>query len=679
MTLKTRSVTRSQEDSLLEQLAELDHFYQTGPVGLCLLDRNLRYVRINDRLAAINGVPAGAHIGRSIHEVVPEIAPTLKPMLERVLETSEPVVDLEIRGSTPAQPDAERDWLASFYPLTARDGSVKGVSVVILEITESKRAEARLLESERRYRDLVENSQGLICTHDLEGKLLSVNPAAARSLRYKPEEMVGMNLADVLVPDARHLIPEYLRDIRSEGVASGLMNALSKSGEGRIWLYRNVLQSVEGQEPYVIGHAVDISDQKRAERALRDALDYMESRVEERTRELKHANEALRAEVVERESAQRALRHSEEGLRQLLETTNVVPWEAEAKTGRLTYVGPQAVGLLGYPLERWFEPNFRPAHTHPDDRKRVLDFGNEHSRTSDPYDFHYRMLAADDSIVWIHELVSVNSVEGEPVTLRGFMFDITNRQRADEEARELRERMARVTRLTRMGELAGGIAHEVNQPLTAIATYAQACRRLMRAQSVDPEVVLGAIDSIVDEALRAGRIIHRVRDLMVSGDNRREFQNVNDLIREVTQLAKVDERWGDRELRMDLAESLPRVKADSVQIQQVLLNLIGNSLEAIETAGRTQGVITITSSLRPDSAIEVAIADEGAGVEAATAERIFQPFFTTKEEGMGLGLSLCRSIIDSHGGRLWFSRNDGVGTTFHFTLPLPVPDESVTA
>lgn len=537
------------------------------------------------------------------------------------------------------------------------------------QLAELKRTEVKLRESEQRYRDLVENSQGLICTHDLEGNLLSVNPAAASSLGYDPEQMVGLSLRDVLAPDVRNLLPEYLRAIRSQGVASGVMRAMSKSGEDRIWMYRNVLRREAGREPYVIGHAVDISEQKRAERALREALAYTESRVAERTKELLEANAALRDEARERERAQRALARSEERLRRLLETTRVIPWEAYAETRRFTYVGPQAEKLLGFPLERWFEPGFRYAQIHPDDRKRVLELGARHAESGSHYDLEYRLVAADGSIVWIHDHVSVESVGDEPLMLRGFIIDITQRKRAEEEARQLQERMASVTRLTRMGELAGGIAHEINQPLTAIATYAQACLRLMGAEGTASEEVREAISYIIDEALRAGGIIHRVRDLLGSRGGRRERADVNQLIEEVTRLARADARWKDRALNLNLAENLPVVPADAVQIQQVLLNLISNSLEAMDGVGGPAAAITITSSLRTDSEIEVAIADQGSGIEDAAAERVFEPFFTTKEDGMGLGLSLCRSIIDSHSGRMWFSRNDDAGTTFFFTLP----------
>ncbi|MFQ5656401.1 MAG: PAS domain S-box protein [Candidatus Methylomirabilales bacterium] len=244
---------------LRTELAELDHLYQTAPVGLCLVDRDLRFIRINRRLAAINGRPVADHIGRTLRDVIPGIADTLEPVYRRVIETGEPVLDFEVQGTTPR-------WggtgLVSYHPLKSDDGTVYGVSTVVQDITDRKRAEE-------------------------------------------------------------------------------------------------------------------------------------------------------------------ALREREEHLRRLLETTNAIPWEANAKTWEFTYVGPQAIKLLGYPPEQWYEKDFWPSHIHPDDREYAIDLCEKSSRRYKDYEFEYRMVAADGRIVWIHDIVSVVSVNGEPETLRGFMIDIT--------------------------------------------------------------------------------------------------------------------------------------------------------------------------------------------------------------------------------------------------------------
>ncbi len=369
------------------------------------------------------------------------------------------------------------------------------------------------------------------------------------------------------------------------------------------------------------------------------------------------------------QAAEAALRESEARLRRLLETTRAVPWEADATTWQFTYVGPQAVDLLGYPVERWYERDFWPDHIHPEDRERAIEFCLRHSHTSDAYEFDYRMISADGKIVWLHDIVSVVRAGREAKSLRGFLLDITERKRTEEEAGQLRERLAHVARLSTMGELAAGIAHEVNQPLTAIATYARACTRMIQRGAVQDEKVLRALDQIGDEALRAGSIIHHLKDLVRKRESKRQPCDINDLIRDVVQLASLDARLESIGLRLDLGERLPPSRVDAVQVQQVILNLIRNGVEAIKQLDSAPGYITVATATR-DSELRVSVSDQGPGISADVEAALFQPFFSTKAGGMGMGLSISRSIITAHGGRLWFTPNAGPGTTFHFTLPI---------
>ena len=664
-------------DGRFEDPALLEHLYSIVPAGLCLLDPALRYLRVNAIWTRLSGLTEATHIGRSVEEVSPETAALMLPALQRVQATREPAQALEFSSGI-SDAGEERHWLVSFHPLLSNEGELTAIRGVAQDVTEQKQAELALLESKSHYRDVVDNIQGMICTHDLHGRILSVNPATASLLGYTTEELIGMNLADLLAPSVRSELEGFLKRIEQLGVDSGYMKTLSKDGEERVWTYRNVLRRREGSEPYVIGLAIDISDQLRAEKALRRALDLLETRVADRTQDLAAANAALRGEIEERQKAQEALRASEEAMRQLLETTNVIPWLADADTWLFTYVGPQAVKLLGYPIEQWYEQDFWAPHIHPDDREAALAFCIEQSQTTDHYEFEYRMIAADGRVVWIHDIVSVESSEGRPAGLRGFMIDVTSRKQAQEEELLLSERMARVAHLTSMGEMAAGIAHEISQPLTAIATYGQACERLIRASSASEDQVLGTVRQIVEEALRAGDIIHRLKNLLRSRPGRRSLCQVNELISEVARLAIADPTWKDFDLRFDLGDDLPPVVADGVQIQQVILNLIRNAQEASARQERTSGSVIVKTELDGASGVRVSVVDHGVGVRPDIESKLFQPFFTTKESGMGLGLSLSGSIIESHAGRLWFTHNQEGGATFHFTLP-PTTDSESTA
>ena len=372
-----------------------------------------------------------------------------------------------------------------------------------------------------------------------------------------------------------------------------------------------------------------------------------------------------------------ALRESEERLRLLLETTNVIPWEADATTWEFTYVGPQAADILGYPVERWYEPDFWTSHIHPDDLDFAVGYCVDHALGHNDYEFEYRMIAADGNVVWLHDLVSVAWEEGQPVALRGFMIDVTERKRADAERREAesealehREKLAHISRVNMLGELATGIAHEINQPLTAVATYTQASRRLVEAGAIHRDELLDVLGRIADEAVRAGEIIHRLKALVRKRPSKREICDVNELVADVMRLADIEARNRGVGIELDLDGSLPQVCVDSVQIQQVILNLVRNAIEAVETNTNGRNTVQIVTRSTPGASIEVSVTDTGPGVAKADAERLFESFFSTKGTGMGMGLSISRTIIEAHEGRIGYRGHDAGGSTFFFTLSI---------
>ncbi len=241
---------------------------------------------------------------------------------------------------------------------------------------------------------------------------------------------------------------------------------------------------------------------------------------------------------------------------------------------------------------------------------------------------------------------------------------------------ELRERLTHLSRVSTMGEMASNIAHEVNQPLTAISTYAQAAKRLMAADQVSGSYVMDVLTRISEEALRAGEIIHRLKDLVRKRGSSRERFDVNRLIHDIEQLAAVDCRLHDVQLRMVLSKSLPPVLVDGVQIQQVVLNLIRNGVDAMEDVDHEPREVVIRTIQRKEGEIEVSVSDRGCGPPDDIGDQLFQPFFTTKDDGLGMGLSISRSIVQSHGGNMWYARNPHGGTTFFFSLPATSEDDN---
>jgi two-component system sensor kinase FixL len=251
--------------------------------------------------------------------------------------------------------------------------------------------------------------------------------------------------------------------------------------------------------------------------------------------------------------------------------------------------------------------------------------------------------------------------------------DITDQRRAESEAHKALERMNSVARLATMGEMAAGISHELNQPLAAIANYAQACVRMLRNPAPDMPEIGGALEQISGQALRAGEIIRRIRSLSRNEDVRRESHDINDLIRDVHALLASDARVHDGRLVLDLAGSLSRVKVDRVQIQQVLINLVHNAFEAQgESAYQPDGApfeVRIATLATDSGDIEVSVSDIGPGLPDEMQTKIFEPFFTTKATGTGLGLAISRSIIKAHDARLGYRANQPRGACFYFVLP----------
>ena len=261
----------------------------------------------------------------------------------------------------------------------------------------------------------------------------------------------------------------------------------------------------------------------------------------------------------------------------------------------------------------------------------------------------------------------------------GIIRDLTSQHRKDEEVarvdlelRQLRERLHHDSRISTLGEMVTGIAHEVNQPLTAIATYAQGCSRMIKAGLDDPKRLLGPLGKIANQAERSGQVIARIRDFSKKSSTVHQLCDCNDTIVQVVALAEVYAAELDVSIDLQLAQA-PKllVMADAIQIQQVLMNLIHNAMEAMEAITGDK-IVTILSRQQNSETVEVSVSDVGIGLNEEVEEKILNAFFTTKTSGLGIGLSICESIVSAHGGTLGFRHNKGGGCTAYFTLPTAI-------
>jgi signal transduction histidine kinase len=268
----------------------------------------------------------------------------------------------------------------------------------------------------------------------------------------------------------------------------------------------------------------------------------------------------------------------------------------------------------------------------------------------------------------------VFNASGDAGEFVGISMDVTEQWRADRERETLRQAqadLAHVNRVTTMGELTASLAHEIKQPIAAAVTDAQTCVLWLGRDQPDLPEARDAASRVIKDASRASEIINRIQLVFKRGAPERELLEVNEIIQEMIGLLRSEASWYSISIHGELAAGLPRIMADRVQLQQVLMNLMLNGIEAIKGRG-TVGELTITSQQDDDRRLLIAVRDTGVGLQPEQMEQVFHAFFTTKPHGTGMGLSISRSIIESHGGRLWASTNSGRGATFQFTLPIEV-------
>ncbi len=279
--------------------------------------------------------------------------------------------------------------------------------------------------------------------------------------------------------------------------------------------------------------------------------------------------------------------------------------------------------------------------------------------------------------------------DSDPPRFVGFVRDVTaerlalasiqaerdhaeSRRREEQDARRLQERLTHVSRMATMGEMAAGIAHELNQPLSAIATYARACERFLNSPQPDLPETLSSLAEISLEAMRAGEMIRRLRQLVSSQPSDHAPTQMNELVRDLGVLMQADARVHRTQLECDLAPTLPRVRADRPQLQQMVLSLVRNAVEALSEAGVSGRKVVIRTAQAPDGRIELSVCDNGPGVAADMVDRLFMPFVTTKTSGTGLGLAISQSIAQAHGATLAYRRNEPTGACFYTRFK---PDE----
>jgi len=307
---------------------------------------------------------------------------------------------------------------------------------------------------------------------------------------------------------------------------------------------------------------------------------------------------------------------------------------------------------------------------HPDDRAFVANTIDRASRDGKDLDYEHRLLMPDGSIKYVHVVAHGMRNQADQLEFVGAVMDITATKQAEENLHNAQAELAHMTRLTTLGELTASIAHEVNQPLAAVVANAEACLGWLDRETPDLMAARRSVEWVIDDGIRASEVVRRVRALANKTDTEKVPLDVNDVVKEVTTLVQRELVSHRISLRMELAPTLPNILGDRIQLQQVIINLVMNGIEAMESVATRSRELVIRSGQDETHRVFLSVTDYGVGIAVDDTDRLFKTFFTTKPSGLGMGLSICRSIVEAHGGRLSASRNEGHGATFQFVLPL---------
>ena len=533
--------------------------------------------------------------------------------------------------------DGEYRWfLFRASPLRDLAGNIVKWYGTNTDIDDRKRAEEALRANERNFRLIVDTMPALVCTMTPQGEVELVNRQIHEYFGLTLEQLKNWSMIGAV---AEEDLPDVVARWR-HSVATG--------------------------EPYDIEHRIRRSDGMHRwfhvrGLPLRDA----EGRI------LRWY--ILLIDVEDRRRAEDALRASERDLSRIIETIPGMVWCA-ASDGRINYLNQRLLDYSGSTLADWASAGWAD-FLHPDDTVPVVEAWSRAVAKGGTFEIQCRFRRSDGAYRWFQVLGdAARDIEGAVTRWYGLLLDIDDRKLMEETLRTTEARLSRATQIATVGELSASIAHEINQPLAAVVASGHACVRFLTAQPPNVARAHEAAESIVRDGKEAGEVVRRIRALFKHAPVEKAMLNLNEVIGEVLRLLASETSKRQVAVATDLMHDLPMVPGDRVQLQQVLLNLLLNGIEAMDSVHDRSRKLTVRSAQEEPSTVLVEIRDNGAGLD--NPDKVFEAFVTTKQNGMGMGLTICRSIVEAHNGRLWAVSAEGAGATFCFSLPVGLSAES---
>jgi PAS domain S-box-containing protein len=383
---------------------------------------------------------------------------------------------------------------------------------------------------------------------------------------------------------------------------------------------------------------------------------------------LRRSRDSLLAAMEDQRRVERALRHSEMYLAEAQRLSHTGSFGWNVSSGEIFWSG-ETFRILGYEKMPSATVDMVLQRVHPEDRALVGGTIDCAANDAKDFDCEHRLLMTDGSVKHIHAVAHAVRDASGGIEFVGTVMDVTAAKRAERKLHEAQTELAHATRVTTLGELTASIAHEVNQPLAGVVSSGNACLRWLASQPPNIENAKQSAERIIRDANRASEVIQRVRSLAKKEPLQKVWLNINETVLETLVLTRMEVAQHRASLSMQLSDDAPLVWTDRIQLQQVILNLIMNAIEAVSAVGDGPRDLLVSTAKHEADGVLLTVRDSGTGLDPEKLDHIFDAFYTTKREGMGMGLAVSRSIIEAHGGRLWASPNKPRGAVFQFTLP----------
>lgn len=638
---QTENALQQSEETVRQQLIEIESIYTTAPIGLCFMDTDLRFVRINEQLAQINGLPVAAHIGRTLREIIPEMADQLEPLYRQVIESGEPILNLELHGTIRAQPGVERDWLICYYPQTGADERVLGVNVMVQEITERKIAELSLREANQRIITAWESMTDAYVSLDCEWRFTYANQAAKRTIQrltnLEPEAFLGKKHWEIFPWLVGKVVEQEYRRAMTEQVSVDIEFLYEPT---QTWFEVHAYPSTLGLGIYFR----DISARKQTESALRE---------------------------------------SETRFRTLADNIAQLAWIAD-ENGWIFWYNRRWFDYTGTTLEEMQGWGWQQVH-HPEYVERVVAGFRHCIETGTSWEDTFPLRSKDGEYRWfLSRAIPIRNEQGKVLCWFGTNTDITDRKQLEDTLEAQTAELIRTNRLK--DEFLAVLSHELRTPLNPILGWTQ----LLKAQRLTPAKTAQALLTIERNVRQQIALIDDLLDVsrVIQGKLNLEFRPLDLALMLNAALETMQFTAQAKAITIEL-QSLPSLKAmgDGDRLQQVFWNLLSNAIKFTPEGGRVEVELSLQDAARY---AQIRVTDTGIGIAPEFLPHVFEHFrqadgsSTRKYGGLGLGLAIVRHLVELHGGVVKAdSKGVGQGSTFTVKLPLvtcteafPIPDSN---